>query len=59
LILELMPRGNGEGQIYRDSARTFKETDDVGRTLAQDRRRIAKTIAKPGQGDRGDGSAGR
>jgi hypothetical protein len=33
---------------------TGEESDDVGRSLSQDRRRKAKTIAKPGQGDRGD-----
>ena len=33
---------------------SFKEVEDVGRSLAQDRRRKAKTIAKRGQGDRGD-----
>jgi hypothetical protein len=33
---------------------SFKEVEDVGRSLAQDRRRKAKTTAKRGQGDRGD-----
>ena len=28
--------------------------DDVGRSLAADRRTKAKTVAKPGQGDKGD-----
>jgi hypothetical protein len=27
----------------------IKESDDVGRSLSQDRRRKAKTVAKPGQ----------
>jgi hypothetical protein len=39
-------RRNPQGQ--------FKEMDDVGRSLSQDRRAKAKTVAKPGQGDRGD-----
>ncbi|MBX3501392.1 MAG: hypothetical protein KF889_18285 [Alphaproteobacteria bacterium] len=33
--------------------RTFVESDDVGRSLAQDRRRKAKIRVKSGQGDRG------
>jgi hypothetical protein len=28
--------------------------DDVGRSLAADRRTKAKTVTKPGQGDKGD-----
>jgi hypothetical protein len=32
----------------------FKEMDDVGRSLAADRRTKAKTVAKPGHGDKGD-----
>jgi hypothetical protein len=42
---------NNEGQ--------FKESDDVGRTLSADRRTKAKTVAKPGQGDKGDRRPGR
>jgi hypothetical protein len=33
---------------------SFKEVEDVGRSLSQDRRRKAKKTAKRGQGDRGD-----
>ena len=33
---------------------SFKEVEDVGWSLAQDRQREAKTVAKRGQGDRGD-----
>ena len=36
------------------SARTFKESDDVGKSLAVDRRKRAKTKVKPGYGDQGD-----
>ena len=32
----------------------FKESDDVGRSLSQDRKLKAKTVAKKGEGDRGD-----
>ena len=38
----------------RDAEGKFSEMDDVGRSLAQDRKRQAKTVVKPGQGDRGD-----
>ena len=47
----------GTNKLYvRRNARgtSFKEVEDVGRSLAQDRRRRAKTTAKRGQGDRGD-----
>ena len=37
----------------------FKESDDVGRSLAQDRRRKAKTVVPRGKGDRGDRRVGR
>jgi hypothetical protein len=40
--------------IRRDERGRIKESDDVGRSLAQDRRKQAKTVAKPGQGDKGD-----
>jgi hypothetical protein len=38
----------------RDIKGRFKEMDDVGRSLAADRRRTAKTAVKPGHGDQGD-----
>jgi hypothetical protein len=53
------PHKGDKRYVRRDKQGQFKETDDVGRSLAQDRRRKAKTIAKPGQGDRGDRSADR
>jgi hypothetical protein len=49
----IAPRGD-KRYIRRDEKGRIKESDDVGRSLSQDRRRRAKTIAKPGQGDRGD-----
>ncbi len=42
--------------VRRDDHGRFKESDDVGRSIAQDRRHDAKTTVKPGQGDRGDQS---
>jgi hypothetical protein len=57
-------RGNGKRELVKNQAgdffarRTgsgrFKEMDERGRSLTQDRRRKAKTTAKRGQGDRGD-----
>jgi len=47
------PRGS-KRYIRRDTRGRIKESDDIGRSLSQDRRRKAKTIAKPRQGDRGD-----
>ena len=35
---------------------SFVESDDVGRSLAADRRQHAKTKAKRGEGDKGDQS---
>ena len=49
----IAPRGD-KRYIRRNAAGRIKESDDVSRSLSQDRRRKAKTAAKPGQGDRGD-----
>jgi hypothetical protein len=51
---ELIDTGNDKRFVRRDDQGRFKDVVDVGRSLAQDRRRQAKTKAKPGQGDRGD-----
>ena len=40
--------------VRRDDQGRFNESDDVGKSLAQDVRRKAKTVARKGQGDRGD-----
>jgi hypothetical protein len=48
------PRKGDKRYIRRDARGGIQESDDVGRSLSQDRRRQAKTIAKPGQGDKGD-----
>jgi len=40
--------------VRRDNKGQFNEVDDVSRSLSQDRRRKAKTVAKKGQGDKGD-----
>ena len=49
----IAPRGS-KRYVRRDAKGRIKESDDVGRSLAADRRRKAKAVAKPGQGDRGD-----
>ena len=51
------PHKGDKRYVRRNKKGQFKETDDVGRSLAQDRRRKAKTAAPRGQGDRGDRSA--
>jgi hypothetical protein len=51
---ELIDTGRDKRFVRRDGQGQFKESDDVGRSLAADRRTKAKTTAKSGQGDRGD-----
>jgi hypothetical protein len=51
---ELINTGSDKRYVRRGSSGKFKESDDVSRSLAQDRRRRAKTKTKPGQGDKGD-----
>ena len=51
---ELINTGTDKRFVRRDSQGQFKESDDVGRSLASDLRKKAKTASKPGQGDRGD-----
>ena len=50
---------HGEKRYIRRDARGRFTTDqvDTGRSLAQDRKRDAKTIVKSGMGDRGDRKA--
>ena len=51
---ELIDTGTDKRYVRRDEEGKFKESDDVGKSLSQDRKRQAKTVSKPGQGDRGD-----
>jgi hypothetical protein len=51
---ELIDTGTDKRYVRRDEKGQFKESDDVGKSLAQDRRRKAKKTVPPGQGDRGD-----
>ena len=48
------PHPGDKRYARRDAQGRFREMDDVSRSLSQDRKRKAKTVAKPGQGDRGD-----
>ncbi|WP_442483042.1 hypothetical protein [Aeoliella sp. SH292] len=46
---------NGDTRyVRRDSGGKFKESDDAGRSLAQDRKKKAKRKVPSGQGDKGD-----
>jgi hypothetical protein len=51
---ELIDTGTDKRYVRRDAQGRFEESDDVGRSLRQDRRRKAKTSVKAGQGDKGD-----
>jgi hypothetical protein len=51
---ELIDTGTDKRYVRRGAGGQFKESDDVGRSLAADRRRAAKNQSPPGQGDRGD-----
>ena len=52
---ELIEPHKGDKRFVRrnDDGR-FSESDDVGKSLAQDVKKPARTVAKKGQGDRGD-----
>jgi uncharacterized membrane protein YgcG len=51
------PKGD-KRYVRRDEQGQFKEEDDVGRSLSQDRKRTARNASSPGQGDKGDRSRG-
>ena len=51
---ELIDTGTDKRYVRRDGQGQFKESDDQGRSLAQDVKRKAKTRVESGQGDRGD-----
>jgi hypothetical protein len=48
------PHFGDKRYVRRSKTGQFKESDDVGRSLAADRRKKAKRVAKKGDGDRGD-----
>ena len=51
---KLINTGADKRYARRSQSGQFKESDDVGRALAKDQQRKAKTKAKRGQGDKGD-----
>jgi hypothetical protein len=51
---ELIDTGTDKRYVRRDGKGRFDESDDVGRSLAQDVRKKAKTKVPAGQGDKGD-----
>jgi hypothetical protein len=51
---ELIAPRNNKRYIRRKKGQFTKSQDNVGRSLAADRRKKAKRTVKKGQGDRGD-----
>jgi hypothetical protein len=51
---ERIDTGTDKRFVRRGEAGEFKESDDVGKSLAQDVKKAAKTRVKAGQGDKGD-----
>jgi hypothetical protein len=51
---ELIDTGTDKRYVRRDAKGQFNESDDQGRSLAQDVKHKARTTVKSGQGDRGD-----
>jgi hypothetical protein len=49
----ISPKGN-KRYVRRTKTGRFSESDDMGRSLAADRRKKAKRVAKKGEGDKGD-----
>lgn len=51
---ELIDTGTDKRYVRRDADGKFKESTDVGRSLAADQRRHSETEAPRGEGDKGD-----
>ncbi|MEO7634808.1 MAG: hypothetical protein ABIS38_04065 [Sphingomicrobium sp.] len=51
---ELIDTGTDKRYVRRAKDGTFKESDDVGRSLAADNNQKAKTKKPRNQGDKGD-----
>ena len=51
---QIEPNEGDKRYVRRDERGQFKESDDLGRSLGQERRRDAKTESEKGQGDKGD-----
>jgi len=50
----IAPHKGDKRYVRRKSGKFTRSQDDVGRSLAADRRQHAKTKVKRGEGDRGD-----
>jgi hypothetical protein len=55
---ELIDTGTDKRYVRRNAKGQFSESVDVGRSLAADVKRKARTSVKAGQGDRGDQKRG-
>ena len=51
---ELIDPGTDKRYVRRDDKGQFKESDDVGRSHAQDQARHSTTRPEKGEGDKGD-----
>ncbi len=51
---ELIDTGTDKRFVRRDKDGKFSESDDVGRSLAQDQKNDSSTNPRKGEGDRGD-----
>ena len=51
---ELIDIGRDKRYVKRTASGRFNESDDVSKSLSQDRRRKAKRPVKSGHGDQGD-----
>ena len=51
---ELISPNSDKRYVRRDEKGQFSESDDVSKSLSQDKKKKAKTAVKSGQGDRGD-----
>lgn len=56
---ELIAPNGDKRLVRRNSKGEFTESDDLGRSLTRDRQQHAKTVSKPGYGDRGDRKSSR
>jgi hypothetical protein len=48
------PHAGDKRYVRRDDKGQFSDVVDVGKSLSQDRRQHSSTVAKLGEGDRGD-----
>jgi hypothetical protein len=51
---QIEPQKGDKRNVRRKGGKFTKSQDDVGRSLAADRRKRAKRVVKSGEGDRGD-----